>query len=172
MRTLVMGGVKSGKSRFAESLAFAQDLPVTVVVTAQALDDEMRVRIEKHRQQRPAHWQTLEAPLHLGQALCTLDDGQFVIVDCLTLWLSNLLMKKDPAIVEREMAAFEHAVAQHRGPLVLVSNETNMGVVPMGELSRNYCDQVGLMHQRLAKTCERVSLVLAGLPLDLKGGAR
>jgi adenosylcobinamide kinase/adenosylcobinamide-phosphate guanylyltransferase len=172
MRTLVLGGVKSGKSRFAEQLAHAQDNPVTLIVTAQALDDEMRARIDKHRSDRPEHWSTVEAPLHLGQALCAADDGEFVIIDCLTLWLTNLLIKDDPAMYEREMAAFEHAVAQHQSALVMVSNETNMGVVPMSELARKYCDQVGLLHQRMAALCERVTLVLAGLPLDLKNGER
>lgn len=173
MRTLVLGGVKSGKSSYAESLAVQSRLPVTLIATAQALDEEMAQRIAQHKADRPADWSVLEVPLLLSKALNALnaqnDTETCVIVDCLTLWLTQLygLNAASSALAEQRTQLVE-AVEAFRGDLILVSNEINMGVTPMGELSRVFCDQAGLLHQSLAHTCENVFLVVAGLPHKLK----
>jgi len=177
MKYLVLGGVRSGKSRYAEKLAreyFSSnglDEKITLIATATVSDDSMADRIQKHQNERPSHWATSEAPIYLARTLDALqaEEGtSLVIIDCLTLWLTNLLMEDDPAFLEIQIADFERAVSLCEKPLILVSNETNMGVSPLGELTRRYCDQVGILHQRLAQTCDKVMLVVAGLPLTLK----
>jgi adenosylcobinamide kinase / adenosylcobinamide-phosphate guanylyltransferase len=168
MKALVLGGVKSGKSRHAETLAETLSDQVTVIVTAQALDDEMAARIKRHQSDRSSAWHTIEAPVKLGAALRSIQQCEVVIIDCLTLWLTNLLMLPDKKEAEQEIADFELAVKNSNNPLIMVSNETNMGLVPLGEISRKYCDQAGMLHQRLAKLCDRVELIVAGLPLVLK----
>ena len=178
-KALVLGGVKSGKSRYAESLVKKVSTRVSVIVTAQALDDEMKRRIARHQTDRPASWRVYEQPLTLGQKLRELaqgdsDDGaetEVILIDCLTLWLSNLLMLNDEFKMNAQVEDFVAAVKECSKPLVMVSNETNMGIVPLGEVSRRYCDEVGLLHQRLATVCDRVDLVVAGLPLNVKPGS-
>ena len=178
MKTLVLGGVKSGKSRHAEQLAVASGLPVTLIATALAGDDEMSQRIEQHKQNRPKGWQVIEEPLDIagklgeiaGAAHAT-DGGSAVcvIVDCLTLWLAQSLdqLAESQSLVSLRDELLS-AVSQFPGELVLVANETNMGVTPMGKLSRQYCDEAGLLHQALARECDSVVLTVAGLPLSLK----
>lgn len=168
MKALVLGGVKSGKSRHAESLAKRLSNQVTVIATAQALDDEMAARIKRHQADRSSAWQTIETPVKLAAALRSVHPNEVVIIDCLTLWLTNLLMLSDEKEAEQELADFELAVRNFKFPLILVSNETNMGLVPFSVLSRKFCDQAGMLHQRLAKVCDRVELIVAGLPLVLK----
>ncbi len=175
-KILILGGVKSGKSRRAEQLAQglsdAQSLPVIVIATATASDGEMQRRIEAHRKQRPDSWKTIEEPLKLGHALLAIAEPAVVVVDCLTVWLTNLLMQDEVELLTKELESFVQAVSKVRFPLLLVSNETNMGIVPMGELSRRYCDEAGLLHQRLASICDRVELMVAGLPMQLKPSPR
>jgi len=169
-KTLVLGGVKSGKSRLAEQLASSSELDVLYIATATADDDEMHERIKKHQQQRPEHWQTIEEPIHLAATLqqaCKRD--RCVLVDCLTLWLTNLLMAEDKALLEQEIAALNAIIPELSGHLILVSNETNMGIMPLGELSRQYCDKIGILHQQIAAEFDRVILTVAGLPHVLKG---
>lgn len=167
---LILGGARSGKSGFAAQLAQESGLPVLFIATAQATDAEMAQRIHQHQTSRPAHWHLLEEPLHLGQHLQShLHPDRFVLVDCLTVWLTNLLMAEDPALLHAEQHALLQAVTQAAGPLVLVGNETGMGIVPMGEITRRFVDENGRMHQQLAHTCSRVTLMVAGLPLVLKG---
>jgi len=168
MKTLILGGVKSGKSRYAEKLATSISESVTVVATATVLDEEMALRIARHQEDRPASWVTIEEPIQLGQALRSITDAEVVVIDCLTLWLTNLLMDQDPDKLNVEIDDFEQAIKTFSSPLILVSNETNMGIVPLGDLTRQYCDQVGLLHQRLANVCDEVKLIVAGLPLMLK----
>jgi len=165
---LILGGVKSGKSRRAEQLATAYAEPVHYIATAQALDTGMEERIRRHRLDRPSDWTTTEEPLALARALEGLRDAPVVLIDCLTLWVTNLLMQDAPDAMRREQDAFINAVRDFRGNLIMVSNETNMGVMPMGALTRAYCDEVGVLHQALAQTCEHVELVVAGLPMTLK----
>jgi adenosylcobinamide kinase / adenosylcobinamide-phosphate guanylyltransferase len=170
MKTLVLGGVRSGKSRLAEQLARESELPVTYVATARPGDAEMQARIAHHRANRPDHWRLVEEPCHLAQALQRhARDGHCVLVECLTLWLTNLLLEADPETFERERDTLLAVLPTLPGEIILVGNETNMGVVPMGELSRRFCDESGWLHQALARHCERVLLTVAGLPLTLKG---
>lgn len=175
MRTLVLGGVRSGKSRIAARLAADTGLPVVLFATARGNDASMRARIEAHRRARPAHWRVVEEPCRLASALGREPAGAVLLVDCLTLWLTNLLCSDDPRQLETERAALLSFVDDCAGDLVLVSNETNMGVHPMGDLSRRFCDEAGLLHQELAGRCDTVMLAVAGLSHVLKSpdsGAR
>ena len=170
MKTLVLGGVKSGKSQLAVNLAENCARSVSLIATATAHDDEMRRRIEKHRSTRPAAWATLEEPIALGAAIGSMQNtGQCVVVDCLTLWLTNLLMLDDERVFQQEKQDLMEAVESCCETLILVSNETSMGIMPMGELSRRYCDEAGLLHQALAQLSDTVILTVAGLPHLLKG---
>ena len=170
IKTLILGGVRSGKSRLAERLALESKLPVSYIATATALDEEMRRRIASHQERRPVTWQVIEEPIKLAQALTdSARPGHLIIVDCLTLWITNLLTDKDPTIFKSEQKAFLSVISALPGKVILVSNETNMGVTPLGELSRRYCDEAGFLHQELAKRCDHVTLTIAGIPLMLKG---
>lgn len=169
MKQLILGGVRSGKSRLAEQRANASQLPVTYIATATAQDVEMQARIAHHQQQRPAHWQLIEVPVALASALQhAAAANTCIIVDCLTLWLTNLLCANDEARMQLEISALLQILPALPGEIILVSNETGMGVVPLGELTRRYCDEAGRLHQALASHCERVTLTVAGLPLQLK----
>lgn len=171
MKTLILGGVRSGKSRLAERLAADTGQPVTYIATASAGDDaEMAARIAAHQTRRPAGWALVEEPIALAAALQAhaRADG-CVLVECLTLWLTNLLVADDAAALDRERAALLTALDALPGELILVGNETGMGIVPLGELTRRYCDAAGRLNQDLAARCERVLLTVAGLPLALKG---
>jgi len=171
MRTLILGGARSGKSALAERLASAH-ADVVYIATAQALDGEMDARIAHHRARRPAQWACVEEPVELAAALrAHAAPGRCVLVDCLTLWLSNLLGGGDADLFERERRAFLSTLSGVDGSVLLVSNEVGLGVVPMGELSRRFVDEAGRLHQALGASCERVALVAAGLPLVLKGPA-
>jgi adenosylcobinamide kinase / adenosylcobinamide-phosphate guanylyltransferase len=168
--TLVLGGVKSGKSRLAEQLAKQSELDVIYIATATADDNEMQQRINHHQQQRPKHWQTLEAPISLASTLQQVcKDDRCILVDCLTLWLTNLLMNDDKSLVNQEIEALLSILPTLAGKLIFVSNETNMGIMPLGELTRQYCDRIGLLHQQIAEIVDRVILTVAGLPHILKG---
>jgi adenosylcobinamide kinase / adenosylcobinamide-phosphate guanylyltransferase len=171
VKALVLGGVRSGKSRHAERLALAHGGAVVVIATGTAGDEEMAARIAMHRASRPPGWRVLEEPLALGRVLreVTRPDTA-VIVDCLTLWLTNLLMQPDAGRIENESRALHAALAQAAGTVILVSNEVGSGIVPVSELARRFADLTGVMHQQLAEICDRVVLMVAGLPLAVKGG--
>ncbi|WFT83556.1 bifunctional adenosylcobinamide kinase/adenosylcobinamide-phosphate guanylyltransferase [Methylobacterium sp. CB376] len=166
--TLVLGGARSGKSAYAERLVQALPPPWLYVATAEAYDDEMRARIADHRARRPAGWETRDAPRALPSLLGESPAGRPVLVDCLTLWLTNALLAE--ADLAAETAALVAACGHHPGPLVLVSNEVGFGIVPDNALARRFRDEAGRLHQRLAAIADRVVLVAAGLPLVLKGG--
>lgn len=169
MPTLILGGARSGKSALAERLAAEHDA-VLYIATAAAGDEEMAARIAHHRARRPAHWGLHETPLALGATLRReAQAGRCLLVDCLTVWLSNLLCHADNAVFATERAALLDALVQLPGELILVSNEVGQGVVPLGELSRRFVDEAGRLHQDIAAHCERVILTVAGLPLILKG---
>ncbi|MDH5631836.1 MAG: bifunctional adenosylcobinamide kinase/adenosylcobinamide-phosphate guanylyltransferase [Gammaproteobacteria bacterium] len=167
MKQLILGGARSGKSQLAQNLAMASGLPVVYVATAAAGDDEMAQRIAMHRQQRPSGWQVIEEALELESELLRLSGQGFcVLVDCLTLWLSNNLEQPD---VHDRITRLVTTVKTYEGILIMVSNEVGQGIVPMGELSRAFVDHAGRLHQQLATTCDRVVVTMAGLPLVLKG---
>ena len=169
-KTLILGGVRSGKSRLAERLATESQWPVIYIATATIADEEMRARIAAHRVRRPDHWQVIEEPLALASVLNQYaKTDHCVLVDCLTLWLTNLLMHADASRFDSERSAFLNVLPHLTGKLILVSNETNMGIIPLGELSRRYCDEAGKLHQEIAQYCDQVVLTVAGLPLMLKG---
>jgi adenosylcobinamide kinase / adenosylcobinamide-phosphate guanylyltransferase len=170
MPTLILGGARSGKSALAERLASASGREVVYVATAQAGDEEMARRIAHHRARRPASWHSVEEPLALAAALqAHARADRCLLVDCLTLWLSNLLADAEPERFERERAALLAVLPALPGEIVLVSNEVGLGIVPLGELTRRFVDEAGRLHQALAASCERVLFVAAGLPLALKG---
>ncbi len=170
MKNLILGGVRSGKSRLAERLAIRSGLPVTYIATATAQDEVMQARIAAHCAHRPAHWKLVEEPLQLASVLERhAAPGRCLLVDCLTLWLTNLLLAENTTLLDTERKALLDRLPLLPGEIILVSNETNMGVIPPGELSRRYCDEAGSLHQTLARCCDRVILTVAGLPHVLKG---
>ncbi|HEY5795530.1 MAG TPA: bifunctional adenosylcobinamide kinase/adenosylcobinamide-phosphate guanylyltransferase [Bosea sp. (in: a-proteobacteria)] len=164
--TLVLGGARSGKSRHAETLIEALPPPWIYVATAQAWDDEMRARIAEHRARRPEHWITIDAALDLPEAIRSVPAGRPILVDCLTLWLTNLML------AERDTAAaganLIEACAQASGPVVLVSNEVGLGIVPDNALARRFRDEAGRLHQAIAARAGRVLFMVAGLPMQVK----
>jgi adenosylcobinamide kinase/adenosylcobinamide-phosphate guanylyltransferase len=165
--TLVLGGARSGKSRYAERLVLGSGLLPVYIATAQALDGEMAARIAEHRARRGASWRTIEQPLDLLEALrreC--DEGRAVLVDCLTLWLTNLMVAKRP--VRTEMARLVELLPSLRGALVLVSNEVGLGVMPTDAMARAFIDHAGWLHQRIAEQAGVVVFMAAGLSLHLK----
>ncbi|QHG22873.1 bifunctional adenosylcobinamide kinase/adenosylcobinamide-phosphate guanylyltransferase [Pseudomonas sp. DTU12.1] len=172
MLQLILGGARSGKSRLAEKLASDSAMPVTYIATSQPQDGEMNARVALHRQRRPSSWGLVEEPLELARVLREhAAPGQCLLVDCLTLWLTNLLMLDDPQRLDIEREHLLDCLASLPGEIIFVSNETGLGVVPLGELTRRYVDEAGWLHQALAERCQRVVLTVAGLPLTLKGTA-
>jgi adenosylcobinamide kinase / adenosylcobinamide-phosphate guanylyltransferase len=164
--TLVLGGARSGKSRYAESVITAWPPPWAYVATAEAGDAEMAERIAMHRARRGPNWKTFEVPRDLASALKACG-GQPVLVDCLTLWLSNLMLAQ--ADIEAGTALLERALTVATAPVVLVANEVGSGVVPENPLGRRFRDLQGILNQRIAARADRVVLVVAGIPLAVKG---
>jgi adenosylcobinamide kinase/adenosylcobinamide-phosphate guanylyltransferase len=172
MLQLILGGARSGKSRLAEKLASESGLGVIYIATSQPLDGEMNQRVELHRQRRPVNWSLIEEPVELARVLKqSARPDSCLLVDCLTLWLTNLLMLEDPQRLAQEREALLDCLAELPGEIIFVSNETGLGVVPLGELTRRYVDEAGWLHQALAERCQRVVLTVAGLPMTLKGSA-
>lgn len=169
---LILGGARSGKSRHAESLARQSGLQVVYIATGWAGDQEMAARIARHREHRPKDWLTVEEPRALAHALKThAAEDRFVLVDCLTLWLSNLLAEGEDCF-RQERAALLESLPTLPGEIVLVSNEVGQGIVPANPLARRFVDEAGWLHQDLALLCERVIWVAAGLPQVLKPSIR
>ncbi len=164
--TLVIGGARSGKSRHAESLMVALPPPWIYVATAQALDAEMAERIAAHRGRRGAGWTTVEAPRDLPGAVAAAGPNP-VLIDCLTLWLSNVLLAAVDC--DAEIDRLDQALAQAAAPVVLVSNEVGFGIVPDNALARRFRDLQGVLNQRVAARAAKVVLMVAGLPLNVKG---
>lgn len=168
MRELILGGARSGKSALAEQRAQDSGMEVVYIATAEARDGEMAERIADHRERRPDHWHCIEEPLQLADVLRQqAAANRCLLIDCLTLWLSNLLAAGEETF-ERERDALLALVPQLPGQIIFVSNEVGLGVVPMGELTRRFCDESGRLHQAVAAQCERVTFVTAGLPMLLK----
>jgi len=166
MIELIIGGARSGKSALAERRAAESGLAVCYVATGQAGDGEMTARIAHHRARRPAHWLTVEEPLALAEALSKeAAPERCLIVDCLTLWLTNLLL--GPGL-DDERARLLDVLPSLPGRVILVSNEVGWGIVPINELARRFADEQGRLNQQVAVVADRVTLVAAGLPLELK----
>jgi adenosylcobinamide kinase / adenosylcobinamide-phosphate guanylyltransferase len=167
--TLVLGGARSGKSRYAESLFEALPPPWAYVATAEAGDDEMSARIAAHRARRAPSWKTIEAPRELAEAII-LSQPMPVLVDCLTLWLSNLMLAHWD--IDAEILRLERALDAASAPVVLVANEVGSGIVPDHPLGRKFRDLQGMLNQRIAARADHVVLMVAGLPLAIKGARK
>lgn len=168
--TLVLGGARSGKSAHAEHLVTARPAPWTYIATAEARDEEMTTRIGAHRARRGAGWRTVEAPADLAAALEAVPCGSPLMVDCLTLWLSNLMLAGHD--VDGAAARLCAALAAPRGPWVIVSSEVGSGIVPENALGRRFRDAAGRLNQQVAAIADAVVLVVAGLPLKVKDNAQ
>ncbi|KPH62820.1 bifunctional adenosylcobinamide kinase/adenosylcobinamide-phosphate guanylyltransferase [Novosphingobium sp. ST904] len=165
--TFVLGGARSGKSRHGQALVEGVPGRLVYIATGQALDDEMEARIARHREDRGPRWSTLEAPMELVEAILkAAGEADAVLVDCLTLWLSNLMLAE--AAVQPRFDALCRAIADCPKPLVLVANEVGMGIVPETSLGRRFRDEAGRLNQQVAATVDHAVLVAAGLPLVLK----
>jgi adenosyl cobinamide kinase/adenosyl cobinamide phosphate guanylyltransferase len=168
--TLITGGARSGKSTFAQHLAESRARDVLFVATAEPLDDEMAERIACHRGERPPAWRTLEEPRHLARALAAAPPAELVLLDCVTLWVSNLLLAEG-ATWEGALEEIDALLAWRRasgGELIAVTNEVGLGIVPADALSRAYRDWLGAFNQRLAAAAADVYLCVAGIPLHIK----
>ncbi|KNH09864.1 Adenosylcobinamide-phosphate guanylyltransferase [Candidatus Burkholderia brachyanthoides] len=177
--TFVLGGARSGKSAYAERLAIDSGLPMTYIATARIGDAEFAERVRLHRERRPAHWTLVEASTDLAGALRDADRAEHcVLIDCLTLWLANLLFSDTasddepaalPPAARAALDAFDQALTHTRGKIIVVSNEIGLSVVPLGSVTRLYVDELGRLNQRVVAASTRATLMAAGLPLTLKG---
>lgn len=186
MLHLVLGGARSGKSSFSESwvLSHVENKQPIYIATAKSLDAEMQQRIEHHQQQRSAqHWRLIECGEHLTEALKNAHEGDVVLVDCITLWLTSHVMIAESIVkkslnnaeelsanqyLSQQIEALIDSLNKHPATIVLVANEIGLGVIPMGEITRLFVDHAGWLNQKLASIAERVTLVTAGLPMTLK----
>jgi adenosylcobinamide kinase/adenosylcobinamide-phosphate guanylyltransferase len=174
MKTFILGGARSGKSSYAEKLAEKSGLEVVYIATAQVYDPEFAERIRLHRQRRPSHWQLIEEPFFLAK---TLRDNaradRILLVDCLTLYLAQWLCPDCQAPMNKtwqeERSELLTTLNSRAGPVILVSNEVGLGIVPMGEINRHYQDEAGRLNQAVAAICDKALFMAAGLPLTLKG---
>jgi len=171
--TLILGGARSGKSGLAEQMAKDSELAVTYIATAQVYDDEFGNRVAQHQSRRPADWQTVEEPHHLAKVLAEeVAPERCVIVDCLTLWLAQCICPEcvPPEGIDwyRQRENLLAVLPNLPGKIVLVSNEVGMGIVPLGEINRQFQDEAGRLNQAVAAVCDEVFFVAAGLPLKLK----
>lgn len=166
--SLILGGIRSGKSAHAEAAATHSGRAITYVATATAGDGEMAQRIREHQARRPEHWGLVEESLALGRVLrAHTDKAPCLLIDCMSLWLSNLL-EAGERTAESEISDFRQALADYPGPVVIVSNEVGLSTVAMDALTRRFTDRLGWLNQELASQCHQVLLVAAGLPLTLK----
>jgi adenosylcobinamide kinase/adenosylcobinamide-phosphate guanylyltransferase len=164
--TLVLGGARSGKSRYAEAAVMGSPAPWIYIATAEPFDGEMTARIAEHRARRGGQWQTVEAPLDLAGAIGNAPASATVLVDCLTLWLNNLMYKQHD--IDADTRRLETALAARTAPMVLVSNEVGSGIVPDNAEARRFRDLQGRLNQRIAARADRVVLLVAGLPMLVK----
>jgi adenosylcobinamide kinase/adenosylcobinamide-phosphate guanylyltransferase len=173
MQHLILGGVRSGKSGYAEQRAQLSQKEVIYIATGTVGDEEMRARINRHKEDRPRYWTTIEEPITLGCIIAKYDNPRyFLLVDCLTLWLSNILFDaqghyQEDIFLQQKQALLSELARLHTD-IVLVSNEVGLGITPIDKMSRQFIDEAGRLHQQLAKQCSHVSLVTAGLAQALK----
>lgn len=171
MKHLVLGGVRSGKSQFAERWIAEQREQIVYIATSQVWDEGMAERVAKHQSYRPKHWQTIEEPIKLAETMANVAAEKpqaAVIVECCSLWLTNLLCAEDEPQLESEREQFLNVLESYPLPVILVSAEVGLGIMPMNALARRYGDEIGVLNQRMAKVCDDVTMVAAGLPLSLK----
>ncbi len=171
---LILGGARSGKSAYAEKLALESGLPVTYIATAQIYDDEFKARVQHHKDRRPQHWQLMEEAHFLSAALQANNHvGSILIIDCLTLWLAQWICEdcKPPSSSswQQQREALLTILPSMQSEVLLVSNEVGMGIVPLGEINRQFQDEQGRLNQAIAQIADKVSFIAAGLPLKLKG---
>lgn len=165
--TLILGGARSGKSRHAEQLIEASDLSPYYIATAEALDDDMQARIAKHQERRGPDWQTIEEPLALAETLAQVNaKGRALLVDCLTLWLTNLMVHDRP--IKAEVSHLIESLEGLDGATIMVSNEVGLGVMPTNKMARDFIDHAGLLHQKLADRADLVLFMTAGIAQQLK----
>lgn len=170
MKTLILGGVRSGKSRLAEAIAKTSGKKVLYIATATAGDDEMKARIQKHKENRPDNWVIIEEQIKLAKTIQEYSNQNYcILVDCLTLWLTNILLNENGLLLDQERHLLLNTLIETNEEIIFVANETNMGIIPLGDLSRRFGDEAGITNQLLAAECDRVILTVAGLPLTLKG---
>lgn len=170
---LILGGRRSGKTRFAEQLAHNSAKQVHYIATAQVFDTEMGQRAKAHQAERPPTWYTHETPFELAKVLAQFrDDNHCLLVDCLTMWVTNMLCADyTPEQIAGERKALIDVIQSSRATIIFVSNETGLGIVPEGALTRRYCDEAGILHQEIAALADHAALIVAGLPLTLKNAA-
>lgn len=165
--TLILGGARSGKSAYAEGLALTSKLDLIYIATAEALDDEMDIRIEHHKNQRTGDWKTIEEPIKIAEVILAESNlHNVILIDCLTLWLSNLLDKN--LNVNDETEILVKAINQAKGHIIFVSNEVGQGIVPLNEVARHFRDDAGRLNQKIASHVANVYLIIAGLAMSLK----
>ena len=168
MSILVLGGARSGKSRFAESLA-SNHPEVNYIATGIAVDDEMKARIERHRLDRSESWHTIEEPINLADSLNQIESGSTcILIDCLSFWVNNCLFESQEVWIEQKQQFFQ-TLTKTPNPVIMVSNEVGMGITPMGVETRLFVDELGRLHQELARQVDTVVLMVAGIPQILKG---
>ncbi len=172
MLTLVLGGARSGKSRFAEQCASDSGKPVVYIATATVTDKEMQSRIERHQSHRCIDWLTIEEPIYLADVIQSFSENHFLLIDCLTLWLSNIMFNSkgdfQKSIFEQQITALIKVLESTNHEITLVSNEIGLGVVSVDKNTRRFVDEVGLLHQQISQSADRVVLMTAGLPQILK----
>ena len=173
MIELVIGGARSGKSAYAEKRANESGKKVIYIATAEAGDSEMQTRIDQHRQNRPQQWQTVEEPIKLADLIQQNSGSEFcLLVDCLTLWLTNILFDKQgeiqQTVFEKETTALYNSLSNYSGQIILVTNEVGLGIVAIDRMTRRFVDEAGLLHQKIAAISNKVVLITAGLPQVLK----
>lgn len=166
---LILGGARSGKSRYAENLAKESGKEMIYIATAKIFDNEIEKRVERHKEDRPKIWKTIEEPLHLAGTLSKWSSpDNILLVDCLTMWITNLLSDESETLLQTEFDKLINQIQNLPGAIIFVSNEVGMGIIPMGELTRKYVDEAGRLHQQLAQHVDSVTLMVAGLPLTIK----
>jgi len=169
MLQLILGGARSGKSRLAEKIALESGLNVIYIATAQPLDEEMQERILHHQESRPREWQVIEEPIYLSEKLQEIDaQNQLILIDCLTLWMSNLLLQDASELQMSQCQKLLTILPNLKSEIILVSNETGLGVVPMGNISRKFIDESGRLHQQIGQIAQKVVFCVAGFPIILK----
>lgn len=170
MIELILGGARSGKSQLAESIALAKTKKLFYLATAEGKDDEMLDRIQQHQSRRSDRWELIEEPVNLAEALIKAQDKDHCfLVDCLTLWMSNLLMLEDEEAFKHQKQLLLDCLDNFKGDIIFVSNEVGLGIIPMGQINRRFVDETGWLNQAIAKKSDRVIFTVSGIPQVLKG---